>query len=83
MNLFLYGTIFACAVTATVFFVRFWKETKDELFLYFALCFALLSIERLALAFLATGQEYSVYLIRLFAFLVLIVAIVRKNRRLK
>ena len=81
MNLFLYGVIFACALTSTVFFVRFWKETKDRLFLYFALCFGLLAIERLTLAFMASDKEYRVYLIRLLAFLLLIGAVIHKNRK--
>jgi hypothetical protein len=80
MNLFLYGVIFACSLTSTVLFFRFWRETRDRLFLYFAQCFALLGVERLTLAFLASDKEYSVYLIRLVAFVLLIIAVVHKNR---
>ena len=81
MNLFLYGLTFACALVSTTFFFRFWKRTKDALFLYFALCFAVLSIERLVLALLPADKEYKFYFIRLGAFLLLILAIVQKNRK--
>ena len=80
MNLFLYGIIFACSLAAAVFFWQSWRRTRDSLFLLFSLCFALLSVERFVLAFLVSGKEYSVYLIRLAAFMLLIIAIVQKNR---
>ncbi len=81
MNLFLYGIIFAAAVTAMCFFFDFWKRTRDPLFLYFALAFGLLGVERLVLAFLTSSSEYKVYLIRLAAFILFLVAILQKNRR--
>jgi len=80
MNLFLNGIIFATALIAMLFFFDFWRRTRDTLFLLFASAFALFSIERLVLAFMASGSEYKVYLIRLFAYILIIIAIVQKNR---
>jgi len=80
MILFLYGIIFASALTATIFFLQFWRNTKDRLFLYFGLCFGLLGIERLILAFMSLEKEHTVFFIRLLAFSLIIVAIVQKNR---
>lgn len=80
MNLFLYGVIFSAALTAAFFFFDFWRKTKDQLFLLFALAFVLFGVERIVLAFMSTGSEYRVYLIRLAAFILILVAIIRKNR---
>ncbi len=68
---------------ASVFFLKFWCRSADRLFLAFAIAFALLGLERLAVVLWhvsAEAQSY-VYLIRLAAFCVLIGGIVAKNRR--
>ena len=74
-------TFFACSL----FFLRFWRRTRDELFLAFALAFALLGAGQalLALANIPTEETASIYLIRLAAFALILIAIVRKNRRAK
>lgn len=69
---------FACAL----FFLRFWKRTRDELFASFGIAFALLGVGQavLVLANIAEEHRSSLYLIRLLAFAVILFAIVRKNR---
>ena len=69
---------FACGL----FFLRFWKRTRDELFLAFAIAFALLGTGQavLALANIPTEERGSLYMIRLTAFLLILFAIYRKNR---
>lgn len=69
---------FVCAL----FFARFWRRTREQLFLAFALSFALLGIGQtvIALAQLPTEEKGALYLIRLVAFLLILVAIYRKNR---
>jgi hypothetical protein len=69
---------FVCAL----FFLRFWRRTQDELFLAFALAFGLLGTGQtiLALANIPTEERGSLYLFRLAAFAVIILAILRKNR---
>lgn len=68
---------FACAL----FFLRFWRRTKEQLFLAFSISFVLLGIGQtvIALAQMPTEEKGSLYLIRLLAFLVILVAIYRKN----
>ena len=65
-----------------LFFIRYWWRTRDELFLAFAMAFALLGIGQaiLALANIPTEERGSIYLIRLAAFLLILIAIFRKNR---
>jgi len=65
-----------------LFFLRFWRETRDRLFLIFTGAFWLLGVQRLALAFSRNMVEddTGLYLVRLFAFLLILGAIVDKNR---
>jgi hypothetical protein len=67
---------------AGLFFLRFWRETRDRLFLIFAGAFWILGLQRLALAFSRDMAEdhTGLYLVRLFAFLLILGAIVDKNR---
>lgn len=78
----------ACALgffVCALFFLRFWRRTRDELFVAFALAFALLGTGQsvLALANIASENRSSLYLFRLTAFAIILVAIVRKNRSAK
>lgn len=79
---FLSGIVFAGGLTAALFFIRFWRQSGDRLFAFFALAFGLMSVTRLILAALDENNEARpwVYLLRLTAFVLILVAIVDKNR---
>jgi hypothetical protein len=64
-----------------LFFLRFWKRTREELFLAFAVAFLLLGTGQtiIALANIPTEERGSIYLLRLIAFLLILLAIYRKN----
>jgi hypothetical protein len=66
-----------------LFFLRFWKRTRDGLFLAFAAAFLLLGVGQglLALANIPVEERSWLYLFRLTAFGLILIAIVRKNRR--
>lgn len=66
---------------ASLFFLRFWKKTGDRFFAMFSLSFLLLAVERLALAFMDQENEVRtyVYLFRLIAFVLILLAILDKN----
>ena len=80
---FLAGAAALGFIVCALFFLRFWRRTHDGLFLAFALAFALLSVGQsiLALANIPTEERGSIYLIRLAAFALILVAILRKNRK--
>lgn len=80
---FLMGAVAMGLSTASLFLLRYWKETRDRLFAFFALAFLVLSANRLLLVLLREQQEHSVwpYLIRLVAFLLILAAIIDKNLR--
>jgi hypothetical protein len=79
---FLAGAVVFGFLSCSLFFLRYWSRTKDELFLIFALSFALMGAGQaiLALGNIPTEERGPVYLIRLSAFLLILVAIYRKNR---
>jgi hypothetical protein len=79
---FLSGAVAFGFLVCGLFFLRFWRRTREELFLAFALAFALLGAGQaiLALANIASEERGSIFVIRLVAFLLILVAIVRKNR---
>lgn len=86
MNDVLSGVIITGYAVAGLFFLRFWRDTRDQFFAYFASAFWLLCVQRLLLAvFRDTGSENLVYLylVRLVAFVVIVLAIVEKNRPTK
>ena len=72
----------ACAVAA-LFFARFYRDTRDPLFLYFSAAFCLEAVNRTLLAFAPTPNEASptLYALRAFAYSLILVGIYRKNRR--
>ena len=69
-------------VIAGVFFLRFWRQTRDAFFLYFTAAFWLEALTRiLAAALVSTSEdEPLLYVIRLVAYALVIAAIWHKNR---
>jgi hypothetical protein len=78
---FLSGMIAMGFAVGAAFFVRFWVRTKDGLFLAFALAFVLLALNQALTTVLGLPLEERswIYLLRLAAFSILIIAILRKN----
>jgi hypothetical protein len=79
---FLLGVIVTASLTAGAFFLRFWRQTRDILFLAFAAAFIIEGLNRIGFLFVERPNEGSptIYLVRLIAFLLILAAIVRKNR---
>lgn len=78
---FLLGVIATSSVTAGMFFLKFWRRTHDSLFLAFAVAFLIEGLNRTASLFVAKPNEGSpaIYVVRLFAFLLILAAILKKN----
>ncbi len=82
MRTFLHGaTVMACLACA-LFFARFWRQSRDRLFAFFSLAFVVLAINWGLLTVMQNLGENQplIYLLRLFAFLLIIYAIWDKNR---
>jgi hypothetical protein len=78
---FLAGLITMGYLVGALFFLRFWSRTRDAFFALFSSAFALLAINQglAALSGLAREEQSWIYLIRLVAFSLIVLAIVRKN----
>lgn len=78
---FLAGAVTLGFAVAALFFLRFWRDTRDGLFLWFGIAFLLLGIGQglLALTGLPAEERSWIYLIRLAAFVMILIAIARKN----
>lgn len=82
MTDFVSGATMLAALAVALFFLRFWHQTRDRLFAMFALAFGVFAASRLVLTLLGEESEARVwvYLLRLIAFVLLLAAIVDKNR---
>jgi hypothetical protein len=85
IDAFMMGAIHMASFVAGLFFLRFWRETHDRLFFIFAIAFWLLGLTRLALAMAGTEAAEHTYLywVRLAAFVLILIAIIDKNRARK
>lgn len=79
---FLLGIIVTASLTAGVYFMKFWRRTGDQLFLAFAAAFIIEGLNRIGFLFVNVPNEGSpiIYTVRFLAFLMILAAIVRKNR---
>lgn len=83
MSLIISGALVMGYLVAATFFLRFWRETDDRLFAMFSGAFLILAVQRFALALTTDVESHStlLYSMRLLAFLIIIAAIVDKNRK--
>ena len=78
---FVSGAVTLAYLVGSIFFLRFWRRTRDRLFLSFAIAFGLQGLCQ-ALAFVVEfyGEPSSlVYSLRVVGFVVILAAIVDKN----
>jgi hypothetical protein len=82
LNQLVTGALMMGYLVVGLFFLRFWKQSRDRLFAFFACAFFILAAQRLALAFATDSSEGTVflYLVRLLAFVLILIAIIDKNR---
>ena len=78
---FLLGIIVTASVTAGVIFLKFWRRTRDGLFLAFGAAFIIEGLNRIAFLLVEKPTEGSpvIYVVRLLAFSLILAAIVSKN----
>lgn len=78
---FMGGLLTAGYAIAGVFFLSFWRRTKDSLFAAFAVAFWLMALNQALPVLLGVPREEQsgIYLLRLAAFTLIILAILRKN----
>jgi hypothetical protein len=83
MQNFLLGIIVTASFVSALYFLKFWHKTRDQLFLAFALAFAIEGANRIGFLFLERPNEGSalIYMVRMLAFLIILMAILHKNSK--
>ena len=83
MRDFVSGALAACYLIAALFFCRFWRQSRDRLFVAFATAFLLLALQRFGLAYAVRYELETTwaYVLRLAAFVIILWAIIDKNRQ--
>ena len=83
MDDFLAGVIATGYFVAGAFFLRFWTRTRERLFAIFACAFWLLAANQalVALGGIPREEQSWIYLLRLAAFVLIILGIISKNVR--
>ncbi len=81
VTVFVAGAATLGFLLSALFFFRFWSRTRDSLFAAFGTAFCLLAFHQAIVALIPPEGEYQswVYLLKLAAFALLAIAIVRKN----
>jgi hypothetical protein len=76
------GGVAMAFAAAGLFFLRFWRDTRDRLFALFAVAFFVLAVNRIGIAVsnVRDGRGDQFYWVRLCAFALILVAVVDKNR---
>ena len=83
MKYYVWGVLAMSTLVAAMFFLRYWRTTRDRLFAFFAVAFVAMSAQWTASALAGTDEVHHAYLLllRVCAFLSIIVGILDKNRR--
>lgn len=85
MQIFLYGVATCASTIAGLLFMRFWRDTRDRLFMWFALAFWMLAANWAAISLVNPAEEarHLFYLVRLAGFVMILVGIYEKNWKLR
>ena len=81
--IFLQTVAATCAGISGLFFLRFWRTSRDPLFVFFSAAFWLIALSWALLALFSPQEETRPYLyvLRLVAFSLMIVGIITKNAK--
>lgn len=78
---FLMGVVATASAATGVLFLKYWRRTRDELFMAFGAAFLIEGVNRVWLLTQSHPNDATpgYYLIRLFSFLLILAGILRKN----
>lgn len=82
LTLLLQGMLAMGFIVAGIVFLKFWRKSHDRLFGAFALAFFMFAAERVTLGIVGFGSPMAenLFLVRLAGFVLILVAIIDKNR---
>lgn len=81
MNDLLQGAVIVASLTIGLFFLRFWKSTRDRFFLFFCLSFWIEAGSRIYFQVPTNQMEDTphYFLLRLFSYSLILIAVLDKN----
>lgn len=84
LKILLDGSVMMAYLACALFFLRFYKQSRDRLFALFALAFTLMGLNNLFGLLVGPSldeeRRHYLYVVRLFAYLLILGAIWDKNR---
>ena len=83
MKCFIFGLLTMVSAIIALFFLKFFRESRDRLFGFFSAAFAVLACDWLVQASVIPSHDcqHYLFLIRLLAFTLIIVGVVDKNSK--
>lgn len=83
MRPFLWGVLTMASSVVALFFFHYWRTSRDRLFAFFSVAFTAMALDWLGHAVLTQTDPVrsDVYAVRVFAFIVILIAIIDKNRQ--
>jgi hypothetical protein len=84
MKYYMWGVLAMASLVAALFFLRYWRSSRDRLFAFFAIAFFLMTLEWTVSGVLGVSEEsrhFYVLLLRILAFVAIIVGVLDKNQR--
>lgn len=78
---FLSGAVTLAYFIAGVFFLKFWRKTRDRLFFRFATAFWLFALNQVVIFAMGATDERAgyAYILRIAGFIIILFAVVEKN----
>jgi hypothetical protein len=84
MATFLDGAAAMSCLAIGLFFVRFWRESEDRLFMWLATAFCIFAVNYAVLGLLPLADERRAYafILRLIGFIAILIGVIVKDREL-
>ncbi|HEX4051980.1 MAG TPA: DUF5985 family protein [Steroidobacteraceae bacterium] len=83
MKFYVWGVLAMASLVPALFFLRYWRSSRERLFAFFAVAFGLMALQWTLSSLTGTDEADHSYvlLLRILAFVAIIVGVLDKNRR--
>jgi hypothetical protein len=83
MKFYVWGVLAMASLVPALFFLRYWRSSRDRLFAFFAIAFGLMALQWTLSVLEGTDEADHSYvlLLRILAFVAIIVGVLDKNHR--
>jgi Family of unknown function (DUF5985) len=83
MKYYVWGVLATGSLMVAMFFLHYWRSSRERLFVFFSAAFALMALQWTASALSGTDEARHAYLLilRILAFVCIIAGVLERNRR--